>query len=176
MRFPHFRSAIEIAKLYNVPFEPDEAVMKPEAAEEVQYSFSQGVPLIDFGAGAVGPPPLPFERPIGFDLSKSKGESSAQQPPLPPGMNPEKNGLFDSIDTPAPEPKNPSPPPKYETLIHDPPRPVPKPRTTVNSDEFPELPNVPHVTPKQPTKPDAKDDSIDFDDLAKRFEALKKKK
>lgn len=92
-------------------------------------------------------------------------------------MNPEKNGLLDSINTPAePEPKNPSPPPKYETLVHNP-RPVPAPRTTVNSDDFPELPSVPHGTPKHvPAKPDDKDGDIDFDDLAKRFEALKKKK
>lgn len=151
--------------------------MKPEGEEAVEYSSSQGVPLIDFGGGAVGPPPLPFQRPIGFDLQNEKG-GACSAPLSTPAVSPEKNGLLDSIDTPAdPDPiKNPSPPPNYDSIIHNP-RPVPKPRTTVNSDEFPELPNVPHGTPKHlPPKPDEKDDTIDFDDLAKRFEALKKKK
>jgi hypothetical protein len=181
--FPVFFLVIEIAKLYNVPFEPDAAVMEPKGEEAVEYSTSQGVPLIDFGAGAVGPPPLPVQRPIGFDLPNEKGATSATPAPLQPlrpGTSNEKNGLLDSSNQPEPPPKNPSPPPNYDSIIHNPPtnRPTPKPRTTVNSDEFPELPNVPHGTPQHmPTKPaDNDEDGIDFDDLAKRFEALKKKK
>ena len=168
----------EIAKLYNVPFEPDPEVMKPEE-EAVEYSFSQGVPLIDFGAGAVGPPPLPFERPIGFDVENPKaGGSQAAGPSSPPPMNPEK-GSLDAPPAAAPPvlPSNPSPPPTYDTVVPSS-RPVPKPRTTVPNDElFPELPAVPQGTPQhQPKGTDNSDEQIDFDDLAKRFEALKKKK
>lgn len=156
-----------------MPFEPDAEVMNPSSAEDaVQYSFSQGVPLIDFGAGAVGPPPLPFERPIGFDVKPPIGTSSGP-PPAQPSMT-EKPGHFTPADAPPDPPIDSSPPPKYEAVVPDD-RPVPKPRTTINSDVFPELPNVPRTTPVQPKGPD-QDESIDFDDLAKRFEALKKRK
>lgn len=167
-----FRS--EIAKLYNVPFEPDAEVMKPAGAEEaVDYSFSQGVPLIDFGAGAVGPPPLPFERQIGFDFKPPPGSASAPPPAQRPA-NKEKSDHYVPSDEPAEPPVDSSPPPTYDTIVPND-RPVPKPRTTVNSDLFPELPNVPRSTPVLPKTP-GDEETIDFDDLAKRFEALKKRK
>lgn len=40
---------------------------------------------------------------------------------------------------------------------------------------FPNLPNVPSDFPEGP-KPGNNDDEIDFDDLSRRFEELKKKK
>ena len=152
--------------------------MKSGAEEAVEYTFSQGVPLIDFGAGAVGPPPLPFERPIGFDVSKPAIDAG-QVPQLPPALNPEKTEPLPSLDVPAAPtaPSNHSPPPKYETVVTNY-HPVPRPRTTGGTtDDLPGLPDVPLGTPQHVPKPaNSADDAIDFDDLAKRFEALKKKK
>lgn len=158
-----------------MPFEPDAEIMKPNGADEaVEYSFSQGVPLIDFGAGAVGPPPLPFDRAIGFDFHSPPEQASAPQQPQPSMSAKEKEALFPPTDSAPEPPHDQSPPPKYEAVVpHE--RPVPKPRTTVNNDLFPELPNVPRTTPVQPKSPQD-EEPIDFDDLAKRFEALKKRK
>ena len=51
------------------------------------------------------------------------------------------------------------------------------PRLSSPDLEFPELPSVPADTPLDGNTPhDDEDDDIDFDDLTKRFEALKKKK
>ena len=52
------------------------------------------------------------------------------------------------------------------------------PSSTSPDLEFPDLPSVPSDTPLggNTPQPDDDDDDIDFDDLTKRFEALKKKK
>lgn len=59
-------------------------------------------------------------------------------------------------------------------------RPMPAPRSNVRSPGVPELPDVPAESPsdggKDGTSGKDEDESIDFDDLARRFEALKKKK
>lgn len=62
-------------------------------------------------------------------------------------------------------------------------KPKPQPRSKMTNEDniFPDLPNVPLDLPdvpsgggnNDPAKPD--NDEIDFDDLAKRFEELKKK-
>lgn len=51
--------------------------------------------------------------------------------------------------------------------------PKPAPRAKIDNNTFPDLPELPSVPSDSPSAP--KDD-LDFDDLTKRFEALKKKK
>lgn len=66
-------------------------------------------------------------------------------------------------------------------------KPKPQPRSkmppavqpTAPSMDIPQLPNVPMDLPDIPTdevKPNNNEDDIDFDDLSKRFENLKKRK
>ena len=59
-------------------------------------------------------------------------------------------------------------------------RPIPAPRSNARSPGVPELPDVPADSPSDGSKDGAKspdeEETIDFDDLARRFEALKKKK
>ena len=53
------------------------------------------------------------------------------------------------------------------------------PSVTDSKLDLPDLPTVPSDTPPNDTTPDQKndeDDDLDFDDLTRRFEALKKKK
>jgi vacuolar protein sorting-associated protein IST1 len=53
-------------------------------------------------------------------------------------------------------------------------KPKPVPRQKVLPDaKFPDLPNVPANLPDTPEE--KKDDEIDFDDLSRRFEELKKR-
>lgn len=78
------------------------------------------------------------------------------------------------------------PPPSYDSLSPDDNlaesnKPKPQPRSKLPQDSFgaggsamPDLPNVPLDLPDIPD--DANNDDIDFDDLSKRFEALKKRK
>lgn len=55
--------------------------------------------------------------------------------------------------------------------------PKPQPRSKLpGSDSFPDLPELPTVPSDIPTSSPRKGDDIDFDDLTKRFEELKKKK
>lgn len=54
----------------------------------------------------------------------------------------------------------------------------PPPASAPGDDDFPNLPNVPSDLPDVPTQSsdNKPDDDIDFDDLSRRFEELKKKK
>ena len=210
---------IEITKKFNVPYEPDPEVMKPEdptvEAEEVQVTMSQGVPLIDFGfSGAVGGQPIvggqpvvPAGNTIGFNVLNSATfmpPSSPLPPPIPvqPPVT-EKSAYFDHTNIPPPNnTPNPTsfldttPPPNYDSIINTPSaphascansadqfKPTPIPRTTVSPPEdlgLPELPEVPEESPNHSNNgggsSEKKEEDIDFDDLAKRFEALKKRK
>lgn len=59
-----------------------------------------------------------------------------------------------------------------------PPASAPSSNDTQADDDFPNLPNVPSDLPDVPTTSSSTkpDDDIDFDDLSRRFEELKKKK
>lgn len=68
---------------------------------------------------------------------------------------------------PKPQPRSKMPPPAVQPTAPPP------------SLEMPQLPNVPMDLPDIPTddvKPNNNDDDIDFDDLSKRFENLKKRR
>lgn len=151
------------------------------------------------GYGAVAyPPPLPamppsapyagnhMVKPVGFNVESPS--NSMQFPNASNSLNINQDANY-----------NKSPPPNYETAVNssigaksinippdnnavptnNPPKPSPSPRTAKN-DSFPELPSVPTGNLNDNDSADSannsKDDSIDFEDLTKRFEELKKRK
>lgn len=152
------------------------------------------------------PPPIPAQPPVtekfdGNDLaigyipdaasppSASNNSATPSAPSSKGGHSHEyavNNSFLDS-----------SPPPNYDSIVNTPPnsvnRPTPAPRNVTNrvldDPSFPELPEVPDDSPEHSNnhggggigasssnEKKGKDDDIDFDDLAKRFEALKKRK
>jgi len=196
---------IEIAKNYNVPYEPDPQVMREDAAaqENLLIDFSameaskaagaMGVPgwAPPPGVGWVNPyadsqPPYPGCPPVGpaHDMSPPPpygfpaGAANAHQnqfniPPFndmgrpnnPTSSNDSStsntNDNLEKANVPKPSPRtkfSPSPPPDFD---------------------LPDLPSVPFdnlaSSSASGSKGDAEDD-IDFDDLTRRFEELKKKK
>lgn len=55
--------------------------------------------------------------------------------------------------------------------------PKPLPRSKMNENqEYPDLPDLPSVPNDSVYSPQTRNDDIDFDDLTRRFEELKKKK
>lgn len=69
------------------------------------------------------------------------------------------------MNTPKPQPRSKMTPPSSNTA------------STTNLDDLANLPSVPLDLPDVPTSNDGNnDDDIDFDDLSRRFEELKKKK
>uniref|UniRef100_A0A2K6SVC0 IST1 homolog n=1 Tax=Saimiri boliviensis boliviensis TaxID=39432 RepID=A0A2K6SVC0_SAIBB len=171
------RYLIEIAKNYNVPYEPDSVVMAeaPPGVETdlIDVGFTDDVKKGGPGRGGgggggftvpVGGPdgtvPMPMPMPM----------PSANTPfsyPLPKGpvddINPDKNISSAQIVGPGPKP---------EASAKLPSRPVD------HYDNFvlPELPSVPDTLPTASAGASTSaSEDIDFDDLSRRFEELKKK-
>uniref|UniRef100_A0A336K5L5 IST1 homolog n=1 Tax=Culicoides sonorensis TaxID=179676 RepID=A0A336K5L5_CULSO len=209
---------IEIAKVYNIEYEPDPQVMSQR--DGVLIDLSNGPD------GSVPPPPAGFfgyPQPPVFPTMPTPPSSTPFNYP-PPGGN---SGGFGASSLPtAPEvsarhyprlyaekskPKSEDattqkeiddvekflsgetseagPPPSYDSLPSDSVpamfKPTPTPRSQPATNDQPsnnlmqdlpaiptDLPDVPHDFSELPDK----SDEIDFDDLSKRFEALKKKK
>ncbi|KAK7492079.1 hypothetical protein BaRGS_00016743 [Batillaria attramentaria] len=192
------RYMVEIAKSYNVPFEPDASVM---AQDEIMMAENL---LIDFDAdkkggggggpsGGMGvmqpaaqqapyptggmsyppptqaPPPLPNFPPAGAAIYHEPS-GFHEKPPQPPNFNDlydkpgaPQNNVYDNPGIAQPPPPmgfKSAPPPKMD-------------------DTFPDLPTVPTSSlPDTRTigENSAGGNDVDFDDLTRRFEALKKKK
>lgn len=155
-------------------------------SDNVESGGDVAAELIDLGpTGPIyAPPPLPvmppsqpyppgpsITQPIGFQIPPDNKEKellnpNAFVPPVSPQVPPEA-------------------PPNYNSVVNKPGatggvvRPVPKPRN-IGFDNLPDLPDVPNTIPSRDDdddkKPPNNNDDIDFDDLAKRFEALKKRK
>ncbi|XP_037733491.1 IST1 homolog isoform X2 [Chelonia mydas] len=133
------RYLIEIAKNYNVPYEPDSVVME----------IFNGVPVGTYQPFAnLHPPPIPAAPPMYEsvdDLSTDKDVSSAQV--AGPGPKPEAST---KPGTGAPD--------IYDNFV------------------LPELPSVPDTLPMASAGANTSaSEDIDFDDLSRRFEELKKK-
>ncbi|XP_055707569.1 IST1 homolog isoform X2 [Phlebotomus papatasi] len=195
---------IEIAKNYNIEYEPDPQVMREAKEDGVLIDLSDsarnnldgGVPqppgFIDFPQ----PPPLPqmpqpptrkpFDYPNmmgGFSGGASAPPFTYNIPPNPPGPSGEKKDL--NINTDFTNNERHSLPPPYSTIspddnLQNSSKPKPQPRSKIPPDmgdnsaqPFPNLPNVPNDLPEVPHEDN---DEIDFDDLSRRFEELKKKK
>jgi len=215
---------IEIAKYYNVEYEPDPQVMTQDEvyASDNLIDLMPSVPdsqkndLDGKGSGGSGgfvDPTASAHKPFNYPPMNVGGIPAPPGQPAPPppgqiaGMPPGAvaGGNPSNIVAPPPfnyqvpniRPESPndniveskddlnisdgSGPPPYEQEdqikknlhLQDPP-----PPTNPDFLDFPELPSVPSDTPVGGTTPgsSSKDDDIDFDDLTKRFEALKKKK
>uniref|UniRef100_U5EYT4 IST1 homolog n=1 Tax=Corethrella appendiculata TaxID=1370023 RepID=U5EYT4_9DIPT len=210
---------IEIAKNYNIEYEPDPQVMREQQHLDTLIDLDDKNNLNTGGGGSDGgmmappqppgfigypqPPPLPQMPPLpnnapfnypSFGGNSPAGTGSAPPAPfqynippqpsgsnsLPPGISTEKKDLNINQNFLSEE-KNQGPPPSYYSCsglspddnMQNSSKPKPQPRSKIPPD-FPNLPSIPNDLPDVPDVPD--DDEIDFDDLSKRFEELKKKK
>ncbi|KAM4614239.1 IST1 homolog [Discoglossus pictus] len=197
------RYLIEIAKNYNVPYEPDSVVMAEVPtgieADLIDVGFNDdikrgggggggggsggfGVPLPTMGAMQMPTPTIPFSYPApGGPETFNGGAMGIYQPfgnLTPPAMGgvpppvPAMPPTYDSIDNSGPQPTvNPVPGPGKNLP------PVAKPRTkTPDNFVLPELPSVPDTLPATSAGANTStSEDIDFDDLSRRFEELKKK-
>ncbi|XP_014644027.1 PREDICTED: IST1 homolog isoform X3 [Ceratotherium simum simum] len=167
------RYLIEIAKNYNVPYEPDSVVMA-EAPPEVEtdlidVGFTDDVKKGGPGRGGGGGFTAPVGGPDGA-VPMPMPMPSPNTPfsyPLPKGpvddINADKNVSSTQIVGPGPKP---------EASARPPSRPV----DTCDNFVLPELPSVPDTLPTASAGANTSaSEDIDFDDLSRRFEELKKK-
>ncbi|XP_063699540.1 IST1 homolog isoform X2 [Culicoides brevitarsis] len=189
---------IEIAKVYNIEYEPDPQVMSQRDGVLIDLSGGPGgaVPPAPGFMGYPQPPvfpsmpvmptppsSVPFNYPPpggnsggggGFGASSlptaPAPEVSARQYPRLYGEKPKPadQGTSSEMDDAvakflSEEKSDVGPPPSYDSLP---------------SDSVPDLPSIPTDLPDVPQDPaePTQSDDIDFDDLSRRFEALKKKK
>uniref|UniRef100_A0A8C9GU45 IST1 homolog n=1 Tax=Piliocolobus tephrosceles TaxID=591936 RepID=A0A8C9GU45_9PRIM len=167
------RYLIEIAKNYNVPYEPDSVVMAeaPPGVDTdlIDVGFTDDVKKGGPGRGGGGGFIAPVGGPDGT-VPMPMPMPSANTPfsyPLPKGpvddVNADKNISSAQIVGPGPKP---------EASAKLPSRPAD------NYDNFvlPELPSVPDTLPTASAGASTSaSEDIDFDDLSRRFEELKKK-
>ncbi|NXD73093.1 IST1 protein, partial [Eolophus roseicapillus] len=185
------RYLIEIAKNYNVPYEPDSVVMAEAPAggeaDLIDVGFTDDVKKGGQGGGGGGGFTAPM---IGHDgLVPMPVMMPMPMPtPTPPFSYPPPKGpvsafalmfSFSSLfqidesnadkDTPAPMP---GPGPKSEAS----PKPKAGAPNTIDNFVLPELPSVPDTLPTASAGANSSaSEDIDFDDLSRRFEELKKK-
>ncbi|CAG9560677.1 unnamed protein product [Danaus chrysippus] len=181
---------IEIAKNYNVEYTPDEQVMREEEGRDAMLIDINGPPN---PPGFIGypsqqpmpqmpslPPPTvtPFNYPSvpsggkvgGFIATLSYGEPSKQNYNIPPGVDSRNlnNSFLQPAHVPTPQPRRVQPTNYFPELPELP---------SVPSDLI--LPSVPHSNNSNTTNQNndsSAPDEIDFEDLNRRFEELKKKK
>lgn len=188
---------IEIAKALNIDYQPDESVFEEERVRKEAEKRRHEACLIDFNelhSDPMLPPTLPstshdpsmqapslpqrgpdsgIVRPIGFDLSNTALLNKEMM-----SLNPPTNDNQQAA-------KSQSPPPSYD-MVNTPPY-NSKPssassnassRNQDHSNTNSDLPNVPKSLPNShscaPNASHEDEEDIDFDDLAKRFESLKK--
>ncbi|XP_058462949.1 IST1 homolog isoform X4 [Malaya genurostris] len=201
---------IEIAKIFNVDYEPDPLVMqndKSNSADSILIDLSDRNNL-DGGSGGgsssgggnpappgfIGypqppnlpqlpalPPSVPFNYPQG---SSGQNFGSASAPPfnynIPPNpsgsqVDEEKDLNINSSFLTQEKRSDLGPPPSYASLSPD-------DNMQISPEmNYPVLPNVPSDLPDVPNDGNPGDDKedndeIDFDELSRRFEELKKKK
>nr|XP_015223788.1 PREDICTED: IST1 homolog isoform X1 [Lepisosteus oculatus] len=199
------RYLIEIAKNYNVPYEPD-AIVRPEVcpgeeADLIEMGNDNKKPGGGGGGGGGGfmapagtvpmpmPMPMPMPSPhVPFNYPPPKGPETFSGPPV---------GTYDAFNNFQPPgrggqpPQLPSCPPTYESVSVPPFSLLQPDRQTTgqlnsqvtgpsnkmyDNSGLPELPSVPDTLPASSIGGNAApSDDIDFDDLSRRFEELKKK-
>ncbi|CAH1105873.1 unnamed protein product [Psylliodes chrysocephalus] len=213
---------IEIAKCYNVAYEPDPQVMAMEKGNDAMLIDLSSNNLGGGGGGGMpqppgffgypAPPPLPaMGNPVPFGYPPPKGKElnvDPTAPPTPPAafsynIPPNVDFNNDGIENNLPTYKHlypnfskkhdPTDPqssdaeksdkenPKESNLDDnldenndDKPKPAPRLKMNDKVYDLPELPSVPNLDVKDPQET-GKDDDIDFDDLTRRFNDLKKK-
>lgn len=192
---------IEIAKNYDIEYEPDPQVMaegEDTMLIDIGSNGGESRNNLDIASGSIsGPQPAGF---IGFpqppmlpNLNDSErgGSSIGFVRPMGPASFPEKpqntpfnpaafsyNIPLDNANTNKPEDDLPPPygtfPPDLNKQSDEKPKPQPRSKIPMNNFQLPDLPAVPSES-ELPQNPSENDD-IDFDDLMKRFEDLKKRK
>jgi len=175
---------IEIARYYNVDYDPDPTVMSQDEVYSADnlIELAPAIPgkndLDDIGGGSGGggnggggftvPPSFAAPGPapaVAFHYPAAAPPPFAYN--IPPGEE-EKRAVGGPDQDSAPPPYQPVAPAPAQQQ-----QPV-----APNVLDLPDLPAVPGDTPVGGNTPQGggEDDDIDFDDLTKRFEALKKKK
>jgi len=192
---------IEIAKYYSVDYEPDPQIMSQDEAYSADNLIELAPPpppinrndLDDDdnnvgGGGFAAPPSQPFQYPnIGAGVTPTP--NIVAPPPFTYNIPPQPSQQYSPDANIVSNPMNnldldekSGPPPYYPPdkppLTQDAPPAAPPMNASVTSSmlDLPDLPPVPSDTPLGGNTPQDNDDDIDFDDLTKRFEALKKKK
>uniref|UniRef100_A0A8C4I1F2 IST1 homolog n=1 Tax=Dicentrarchus labrax TaxID=13489 RepID=A0A8C4I1F2_DICLA len=172
------RYLIEIAKNYNVPYEPD-AMVRPEVC------CGEEADLIDVdtdkkprgggggGGGGFTAPAAPM--PMGMPMPMPMPTAFNYPPPNMADQFHVPVGTYNNFQHPmggGHPPQLPTSPPTYES-VSDPPGPSSK---LFDNNALPELPSVPDTLPASSFGGNTTtSDDIDFDDLTRRFEELKKK-
>ncbi|XP_061030414.1 IST1 homolog isoform X2 [Eubalaena glacialis] len=169
------RYLIEIAKNYNVPYEPDSVVMgeAPPGVDTdlIDVGFTDDVKKGGPGRGGGGGFTVPAGGPDGtVPMPMPMPMPSPNTPfsyPLPKGpvddINADKNVSSAQIVGPGPKPEASAKPPS-------------RPMDTYDNFVLPELPSVPDTLPTASAGANTSaSEDIDFDDLSRRFEELKKK-
>ena len=177
---------VEIAKALNIEYEPDESVFEEEKRQKEEARRREEGELIDFNelhsdpmlppqipsASGGAQPPLPTRgpdagivRPIGFDLSNSALINKEFE-----SFNPTTDDQFTKGSQ--------SPPPDYfETIGKPSPASAaggPLLRNAAGKSDLPAVPKTLPNTSNEAATNNSDESDIDFDDLAKRFESLKK--
>nr|XP_032511392.1 IST1 homolog isoform X2 [Danaus plexippus plexippus] len=181
---------IEIAKNYNVEYTPDEQVMREEEGRDAMLIDINSPPNPPGFIGYPQQPPMPqmpslppptvtpFNYPSvpsggkvgGFIATPSYGEPSKTNYNIPPGVDSRSlnNSFLQPAHVPTPQPRRVQPTNYFPELPELP---------SVPSDLI--LPSVPHSNNSNTTNQNndsSAPDEIDFEDLNRRFEELKKKK
>ncbi|KAM9509218.1 IST1 homolog isoform 3-T3 [Guaruba guarouba] len=201
------RYLIEIAKNYNVPYEPDSVVMAEAPAggeaDLIDVGFTDDVKKGGQGGGGGGgftapmighdglvpmpvmmPMPMPTPTPP-FSYPPSKGPENFGGVPVgtyqpftnihPPPI-PAAPPTYESIDKPNADKDTPAPVPGPGPKSEPSPKPKAGAANTVDNFVLPELPSVPDTLPTASAGANSSaSEDIDFDDLSRRFEELKKK-
>ncbi|XP_066150670.1 IST1 homolog isoform X1 [Euwallacea fornicatus] len=198
---------IEIAKVFNIPYEPDPQIMAMEKGSDALLIdlFSDKNNLGGGGNGGLPQPPgfVGFPQPpyppnldhpaFYPNLVPEKAGGPSAPPPsfnynIPPDEHKESNtDYLDNLPTysmvfPDVNKENGSNSSSGESAVDDniekntDHKPKPQPRTKLNNDfNLPDLPSVPDLPPVGSANGNKDDDEIDFDDLTKRFNQLKKR-
>lgn len=185
---------LEISKSYKVPFQADPAnLLEEQAGDLISLSHEAG----EAAQSASYPPILPHHQPPTLpDHTNQPAQPfnypSPQQHPYPlyPIDPPYPNHQFPQAN-PFQMPNLPSQPPAYMSTLPDagplppklpelPPnnstRPSLSNQITWDDNQLPLLPDVPSFSDNNTTNNKSNNDTIDFDDLSRRFQELKKKK
>ncbi|KAM4894383.1 IST1 homolog isoform 2-T4 [Sylvia borin] len=201
------RYLIEIAKNYNVPYEPDSVVMAEAPAggeaDLIDVGFTDDVKKGGHGGSGGGgftapmigpdglvpmpvmmPMPMPATNPA-FSYPPPKGPENFSGLPVgtyqpftnihPPPI-PANPPTYESIDEPNTDKDTPALVPGPEPNTEASPKPRAGATNTIDNFVLPELPSVPDTLPTASAGANSSaSEDIDFDDLSRRFEELKKK-
>lgn len=195
---------VEIANNYNIPYEPDPQIMAegqdallidignnggelPNNLDSASGGYPQPLGFVGFPQ----PPILPNQNGPNNLMMNEKGGSLPAgfvSPGGPPILNKDQNIPFNpaafSYNIPMENsnenrPSNDDLPPPYafppDLNKQSDQKPKPQPRSKMPMNDF-NLPDLPAVPTENDPPPGSTSDDIDFDDLTKRFEELKKRK